>query len=154
MSRQAFRTLTVVVAVVLVLAGLELGLNLVGGAAGCVEVVNEGREPIESIVATTSAGREEVGRVPPGESVRFYLGSKGDEPLLLTFHQRGNAMGTYSLPGYNASYLRRDSMKLVLKIRPGEVERYQDDEPPRTPLGGIVHGVRDWVSWFYDYGDD
>jgi hypothetical protein len=27
----------------------------------------------------------------------------------------------------------------VLKIRPGEVERYQDDEEPSTPVASLVH---------------
>lgn len=139
MTQRTLRRLYVFLAIVALLIAAEVGLNLLRGPAGCVEVVNEGSDPIEGLVLTCGTERQDVARVPSGTSAHIYLGGDGSKPLVLKFRQRGNVLGTYEVPGFNAGYLRRDGFKLVLKIRPGEVERYQDDEEPSTPVASLVH---------------
>ena len=146
MTRRTLRRLSVFLAIVAVLVTAEVALNHWQGSAGCVEVVNEGQEPIEDLILTCGAHREGVSKIPAGAAARIYLGSHGSESLVVKFRQRGNVIGTYEVPGFNADDLRRDGFKLVLKVRPGEVERYQDDDEPTSPVALLVNRAWKGIS--------
>ena len=39
------------------------------------------------------------------------------------------------MPGFDPEQLQREGYKLVLKVRPGEIERSQEEGEPATPFG-------------------
>lgn len=134
-------------AVVLALGTAEVVLNRLRGPEACVEVWNEGAEPIENLTLTCGGGRVDGPRIAPGDSARLYIGSPEARTLVLRFRQKGNALGTFELPGFSATLLRRDGFKQVLRIRSNEVERYLDDADPATPAGRLLQR-------FWRYVDD
>lgn len=131
--------------IVVALVGVELALNWWIEPSGSVEVINEGADPIESLVAVHGEGRETWSRLEPGASARFYFKGSESRPLTLTFRQKGNVLGSYEVPGFNPEYLRRDASKVVIRIRPGEVERYLEEDAPTTPLASLRYHA--WRSF-------
>jgi hypothetical protein len=107
-------------------------------------VQNAGVEPILGLTLTAGASRASVPRIEPGGVARLYLGGRGVHTLRMRFNQKGNALGAYEQPGFDAALLNRDSFKLVLRVRTNEVERYQDDGDPATPAGKLLQAF--WKS--------
>lgn len=125
------------------LVAAEVGFQLLMGDRVAVEVHNEGLDPVEGLVVSLGGERVEVPRIAPGAATLVRLG--GDRPLtlILRFQQRGNALGTFELPGFDPSQLRKDGMKQVIRLRSNEVERYlDDDDQPATPAGKLAR-----VAW-------
>ena len=142
MTKRA-RNLSILGVVVGVVVAAEMAVNLMRGPEACVEVHNEGAEPIENLVVSWGSGRHAVGRVESGGSVRVFLPGRGARPLGLTFRQKGNAMGSYELPGFDPEQLSREGFKQVLRVRPNEVERYMDDVESHTPVGRLLRNARE-----------
>ena len=44
-------------------------------------------------------------------------------------------MTNYELPGFDAGEMYRDGFKLRVRLRSNEVERFQEESEPATPLG-------------------
>jgi hypothetical protein len=125
------------IGVVAFLISLELGLNIWRGTQACVEVTNQGAEPIDDLVLTFGSNRVRTGRLDPGASVALYISGVGPGTLGMTFRQQGNPLGSFQIPSFEPSKLKLDNYKLLLNIRPNEIERSQDDADPATPLGRL-----------------
>jgi hypothetical protein len=129
------------VLVVLGLAALlivaEVALNVWRGSQACIEVTNQGTEPIEDLVIVLGSSRASVGRVNPKETTRLYLTGRRQGTLLMTFHQQGNPLGSFQLPNFDPALLNAEGFKLVLNVRPNEIEKFQDDADPATPIGQL-----------------
>ncbi|MGE3821677.1 MAG: hypothetical protein AB7I30_19875 [Isosphaeraceae bacterium] len=124
---------------VVTLAAVEVGLNLWMGTRAAVEVWNDGSEPVEDLVVTLGSDRVEVPRLAAGDATVVRLGGSGHRTLVLRFRQRGNALGTFELPGFDPAQVRSDGMKQVIRLRPNEIERYlDDDDVPATPAGRLA----------------
>jgi hypothetical protein len=144
MTRRTRWTLIVLVIMALLVAA-EVMLNLARGPQAMVQIENNGAEPIEDLVLVLGASRAEVLRVAPGAKAKVYLAGQGPRTLRLSFRQRGNALSGFDYPGFDPVQLSRDGFKLVLRVRPNEVERYQDDAEPATPMGWIVRDL--WIRF-------
>jgi hypothetical protein len=143
MSRRK-RGVLAALAVFVALAATEVTFRLLRSPEASVRVENLGAEPIEDLVLTCGDGPVAVGPVASGGSAVARVSGRGPGVLRLSFRQRGNAMRGYELPGFDPAQMRRDGFQLVLRIRPNEVERYQDDAVPATPLGRLARNV--WQS--------
>lgn len=144
------RGLLILFGVLAFLAVTEVVLHLVKAPSACVQVENVGVDPIEDLVVSAGDSRTVVGRIEPGATAKAYLSGRGEQTLLLTFHQRGNALGSFQHPGFDPDEMMRDGFKLVLRIRPGEVERYQDMAEPTTPLGRLAQNA--WQNFLKALG--
>ena len=40
----------------------------------------------------------------------------------------------------------RDGLKMVLNVRPNEVEKYMEDDESSTPLGRLGDRINEWIS--------
>jgi hypothetical protein len=134
-------------AVVGALATAEVGLNRLRGPEGCVEVQNAGSTPIEDLVVTYGANRAKVQRIAPGGSEKVYLAGRGVHTLVLRYKQKGNALNTYELPGFDAGMLSREGQRQVLRMQTNAVERYLDDAEPTTPGTTVLQ------NWWNSLGD-
>ena len=134
-------------AVVAVLAAAEVGLNRLRGPEGCVEVQNAGSTPIEDLVVTYGASRSKVQRIAPGGSEKVYMAGQGVHTLVLRYKQKGNALNTFELPGFDAGRLSREGQRQVLRMQTNAVERYLDDAEPTTPAGSVLR------NWWNSLGD-
>jgi hypothetical protein len=143
MTRRA-RGVWIGVAVVGTLLGAELVLEAVKSPEACVEVENQGAEPIEGLVVTCGTDRAVAPKVAPGDKVRLLVAGKGPQTLQLGFRQRGNGLTGYQVPGFDPGQMAADNFKIVLQIRTNEVIRFQDDADPTTPLGRVVRDL--WNS--------
>jgi hypothetical protein len=146
MSRRN-RGILIFLAVVLLLAGGEVALRLAWVPDATVQVENLGAEPIEDLVVTLGERRFAVPPVRPGQVVRVAVSGSAEGTLRLRFRQRGNALGVFELPGFDPVQMSRDESKLVLKIRPNEVERFQEEAEPTTLFGRFSR----MVSRQFDY---
>jgi hypothetical protein len=146
MSRRG-RAILVFLGVALMLAAIEIGYTLWRGSLACVQVENLGTEPIQSLVLTCGSSSASTQILPPGGSVRLFLAGNVRGTLSIAFHQKGNAMTGFQVPGFDAPSMTSDGFKLMLRVRSNEIERYQDDLEPTTPLGALVHDVK---AWFWE----
>jgi hypothetical protein len=141
------RNILIVLAIVTALVATEVTLNLWKGAEACVQVENLGDQPIENLVLTCGKSRAAVPSVAPGASVNLYLAGNSPSTLLISFRQKGNAMTGFQVQKFNPAELAREEFKLVLRVRTNEIERFQDDFVPVSPLGNLVHNLK---NWFWD----
>jgi hypothetical protein len=135
------RGILIVLAILALLVGSEVVLNLIRGSQGLVQVKNLGNEPIENLVVGFGDRRFEVARIPAGSSSKVYITGSGTQTLRLTFRQRGNALSNFHLPDFNPEQMSREGFKLVLLFRPNEIERFQDDAEPYTVLGWFIYNT-------------
>jgi hypothetical protein len=146
------RGILILLATVVLLAGTEVVLNLVRGSQALVQVENQGIDPIENLVLVCGDSRATAYRVEPGETARLYITGRDAQTLQLTFQQRGNPLTNYQLPGFNANLMNREGFKLRILIRPKEIERFQDDAEPATPLGWLVQKAWNRIMYFLEEG--
>ena len=132
------------------LIGSEVALELYYRGEALVVVENLGVEPVEGLTVINGTERVEFGKISAGGQAKIYLGGTGENTLRFEFRQRGNALTNYQLPGFDASQMYREGYKLRVRLRPNEVERFQEDSEPATPLGRAVHSL--WKR-FTDYLD-
>ncbi len=131
----------VVVAVLVPVIGSEVALELYYKGEALVQVENLGAEPVENLTVIHGPERIVVKKVDAGATAKIYLGGRGQKTLRIEFRQRGNGMTSYDLPGFDAAEMYHDGSKLRLLLRSNEVERFQEDSEPATPLGRFIHGI-------------
>jgi hypothetical protein len=129
------------VGVLAILTAAEVALEWARSPQACVLVENLGDAPIEDLVLTAGAAREAVAPVGPGATAVVYVAGRAPATLQVRFRQRGNAMTSYELPGFDPPEMSRDGSRLVLKVRPNEVERFQEEGDPTTPMGRYARDV-------------
>lgn len=139
------RGAVVVLSVLLGLAGIEVGLNGLRGPQALLLIENLGPEPVGSLVVSLGDRRFPVAEIVPGGTARVSLSGRGPETLRLSFRQAGNAMTGFQHSGFDPAQMRRDGFKLVLRIRPNEVERAQEDAEPTSPIGKAVSDCWNWL---------
>ena len=137
------RGVLVALGLVTLLVTAEVTLNVWRGSQVCVEVANQGATPIEDLVLKLGTSRVSAARVEPGSSTRMYLTGRRQGTLLMTFRQQGNPLGTYQIPSFDPAAVSADGFKLVLNVRPNEIERFQDDADPATPFGRLCKAAWD-----------
>jgi hypothetical protein len=128
------------------LGGAELALQSWKGSRACVEIQNQGAEPIESLAFTLRAARTAVGRVESGATVKVWLSGEGPQTLQVDFRQKGNGLTGWQLPGFDPKGMARDGSRLIIQVRPNEIIRYQDEAEPSTPFGRYAR--RSWDSFW------
>lgn len=141
------RNILIVAAALLGLVGLEVGYNLLKSPEACVEIENLGPEPIEDLVVACGENRVEGLSIGSGATAKVYVSGRGPGMLSLRFHQKGNALSSFDLPGFDPAQMSREGFRLMLRLRPNEVERYQDVAEPTTMLG---RWKRDFLIRFHE----
>ena len=122
-------------AVLALVIGSEVALELYYRGEALVQVENLGSEPVEGLTLINGTERVAFGKVQPGAKAKVYLAGHGTNTLRLEFRQRGNGLTNYELPGFDAGEMYRDGFKLRVRLRSNEVERFQEESEPATPLG-------------------
>ena len=136
-------------AIVATLLGTEVALQSLKGYTACVQIDNQGADPIEALVVTSGSSRATAGKVAAGGSVRLFLSGRGGPQVLrLAFRQRGNALTGFEMPGFDPALMTAEGSRLVLQVRPNEVVRFQDEGEPTTPVAYYAQGLwrRVWTS--------
>ncbi len=129
----------IVAVIVALVIGSEVALELYYRGEALVVVENLGAEPVEGLTLINGTERVEFGKISAGGQAKIYLAGKGENTLRLEFRQRGNALTNYQLPGFAASQMYREGYKLRVRLRSNEVERFQEESEPATPLGRVAH---------------
>lgn len=150
MTRRTVHKL-ILLSIVVLLVGAELALNLWRGSQACVQVENLGEQPMENVVLTCGSSRTTVPRIDAGRVVKLYLSGDATNTLSMNFRQKGNAMTGFQMPGFNPAQLNREDFKLILRVRTNEVERFQDDREPSTPLGRVLRDLRAWFADLFSF---
>ncbi len=133
-SRRKWMIVAVSAAVLTI--GAELAVRLGGSAGGCVQVVNEGDEPLSDLVLTYAGTTLTHGTLPAGQAAKVWFSPAAKAPLRLAFTQKGNAMSGFEYPDFDPAGIRRDGNMLVLVVRPNQVDRYvETDEHLSQPKG-------------------
>jgi hypothetical protein len=132
-------------AIVLIL-GIEAAVRWGRASKTCVEIVNRGDSMIEDLVVSLEGSRVAVGNVAPGATAHAWLSGRGKGTLTLAFRQLGNPMSGFMLDDFDPRQMRRDGLKMVLQVRPNEVQKYMEDDDTPTGMGGLTGQIRDWVS--------
>src|SRR5260370_22456569 len=111
------RKLTIVLAIIAVLVGAEVVLNLLKGPQVLVELQNLTADRIENLVFDRGSSRTVIPIVEPGETMQVYLSGRGPATLRMGFDQNGSAREGLSVQGFDPSRLSRDGLKLVFRVR-------------------------------------
>ncbi|AGA30087.1 hypothetical protein [Singulisphaera acidiphila] len=143
MSRRK-RNLTIVTVVLLFVAA-EVGLQLLRPPVAYVRVVNQGGEPITNLRLVSGQSAATLAKLPEGETATLPLEGRGDQTLLVTFQQKNNSLSNFEIPVFNPAALQSEGFSLVLVIRQGEFERYQDDGEP-SKLGRLSAWFWSWLE--------
>ncbi len=120
----------IAIGVVVLLSVVEFGLSHYRGTLGCVMFVNEGAEPIENLRVVLDDQVAEVSRIEAGASAKIYLSGHGKNILRVKYRQKGSPLTGFEIAEFDPDALVKESFQLVLRIRPNEFERYQDDADP------------------------
>lgn len=129
------RNILIGAAALLGLVGVEAGYNVLKSPKACVEIENLGPEPIEDLAVACGESRVEGVSIAPGATAKVFVSGRGPGLLSLRFRQKGNALSSFDLPGFDPAQMSREGFRLMLRLRPNEVERFQDVAEPNTMLG-------------------
>lgn len=144
MSRRN-RYLAVGCAAALLLVGAEVGLNAILGPVAGVQLINAGAEPMERVRVIHQGQEAWVGRIEPGASATVRVRGRGKAALIVDYQQRGSALSNFEIAAFDPDALSREDFMLVLRIRPNEYERYQEDGEPST-LRRLLSRARNWLE--------
>jgi hypothetical protein len=134
-----------ITAIVLVL-GLELAFRWRSASKTCVEIINKGDSIMEDLVVSFEGSEVAVGPVASGATTHAWLSGRGKGTLTLAFKQKGNPMSGFLLDEFDPRQMRRDGLKMVLQVKPNEVEKYMEDDDTPTGMGGLGGRFREWVA--------
>ena len=87
-----------------------------------------------------------MGSIPAGESVHVWLSGRRKGTLTLAFKQAGNPTSGFMVDDLIRRSMRRDGLKMVLNVKPNEVEKYMEDDESSTPLGRLGNRFNEWIS--------
>jgi hypothetical protein len=134
-----------ITAIVLIL-GTELAVRWSSASKTCVEIINKGDAVMEDLVVSFDGSQVAVGPVAPGGTAHAWLSGRGKGTLTLAFKQKGNPTSGFLLDEFDPRQMRRDGLKMVLRIKPNEVEKYMEDDDTPTGMGGLGGRVREWAA--------
>ena len=134
------------VGAIVFLLGVEVAIRWARVSKTCVEIVNKGEAVIEDLVVSLGGGQVAVGHVPPGATAHAWVSGAGKGTLTLSFKQKGNPISGFMVDDFDPRQMQRDGLKMVLEIKPNEVQRYMEDDNTTTGSGGLGGRIRDWVS--------
>jgi hypothetical protein len=143
MSRRAK---IVLISVIVLILGIEVAVRLSQNTRSGVEIVNLGDAPIEKLVVAFGGSQVGVDKVAPADSAHVWLSGAEKGTLSLSFTQTGNPQTGFLVPEFDPRSMRRDGLRLVLRIKPNEVERFMEEELPSTPLARLRDRIGDWVA--------
>lgn len=144
MSRSK-RTL-IVVGVVVVVVGVELGLSALKAPEGTVRIVNVGDTPINDLQLVLGDSKVMTASIPPQSTRDVRIGGREKQALNITFNQLDNPLGGFQVPDFDVAALRRDHTMLVLEIRSNEFVRSQAPDDTPSALGRLSRNVSSWFG--------
>jgi hypothetical protein len=86
-----------------------------------------------------------LGDLAAGESARAWLSGFSPGTLSLEYDQKGNPVAGFQIDDFEPARLRREQFKLVLTIRPNQVDRMVEDDDVQTPWQSLLARIQDWV---------
>lgn len=143
MSRRAR---IVLISVIVLILAIEVAVRLSQNTRSGVEIVNLGEAPIEKLVVSFGDSQVGVGKVAPADSAHVWLSGAGKGNLSLSFTQAGNPQSGFLVTDFDPRTMSRDGLRLVLQIKPNEVERFMEEELPSTPLTRLRDRIGDWLA--------
>ena len=101
---------------VLLSIGAELVVRPWNSSKGCVQIVNQGDDPMDDLILSYGGTKVRVGGLGAGQStnVWFTIGGKGT--LNLEFKQKGNPMTGFQVPDFDPAENLADGLRLVLVV--------------------------------------
>jgi hypothetical protein len=143
MSRRKWTILAV--SIVVLAVGTELAFRYWISSASCVQIVNEGDEPMEDLVLTYSGTTVKVGTLASGQSTKAWFSAAGRGQLRLGFSQKGNGLKGFDFDEFDPERNRREGSMLVLVVKTNRVERFADtDERLGEPRGLVDRFMEMW----------
>jgi len=132
--------------VVVVLAAVEIGQAWNHRARVCVLIGNDGDRPMERLAVEFAGTKVGSGTLAPGASTRIWLSGENPGTLAVSFVQPGNPMSGFLVPDFSPGSLRKNSLMLVLRVKPNQVEQFHDDSPATSPAGLLGKQLAQWIS--------
>jgi hypothetical protein len=126
------------------LVGAEVTVRHWVAPKSCVQITNKGDGAIEDLVVSYAGTQVAVGRLPAGQSTQVWLSAGPKGLLCLDFKQKGNGLAGFQVPDFDPAEIRRDGLKLVLIVKPNEVERFMDDDP-LADRETLEDRIRRWI---------
>jgi hypothetical protein len=140
------RARIILIGVIIIVLGVEIAVRFSGGSKTCVQIVNKGDTSLENLVVSFPGSEIGVGSIQAGESVRVWLSGRRKGTLTLAFKQAGNPTSGFMVDDYDPPFMRRGGLKMVLNVKPNEVEKYMEDDESSTPLGRLGNRLSEWIS--------
>ena len=136
----------ILITVIILILGIEVAVRFSSVSKTCVEIINKGDSMIENLVVSFAGSQVAVGSLPSGESTHVWLSGSQKGTLTLAFTQLGNPMSGFMVTDFDPRLMRRDGLKMVLQVKPNEVEKYMEDDESSTPVGRLGDRLRQWIA--------
>ena len=131
--------------IVAVVLGLEWTFRYGSAVTGCAQVVNEGVEPMEGLVARYAGTSVNLGRLAPGETTKVWFSGAGRGALTLEFTQKGNPMKGFKVDDFDPTEHRRDGSRLVLVVKSSQIDRYVEEDDGIRSAPRMLDRLMDWI---------
>lgn len=140
------RVRILLVASIVLFLGIEVAIRGLRDPKTCLEIINKGDSPIVDLIVSIEGSRVAVGTVPAGGRTHAWISGSRKGTLTLAFTQKGNPVSGFLVDDFDPRQMQHDGLKMVLEIRPNEVQKYMEDDDSPTGTGGLGGRIRDWIS--------
>ncbi|WP_165248257.1 hypothetical protein [Paludisphaera soli] len=121
---------------------LEVGVRMARGPRSGLIVVNGGDAPVKDLVASYAGVKVLVGEVAPGQSAQVRLENAPSDVVTLAFSQEGNPATGLLLGGDELDQARREGLRIVVVVKPGQLSRYMEDDVSTDEPSPLLRLVR------------
>jgi len=128
-----------------VTVGAELAVRQWGLSASCVQVVNEGDEPISDLVLSYAGTTLRHGTLPAGQATKVWFSPAGKGPLRLGFIQKGNGLSGFEYAEFDPDAVRGAGNMLVLVVKPNQIDRYMESDDRSGQPQGVMDRIIEMV---------
>ena len=128
------------------LVAAEVAVRRWESPKACVQIINEGGEPMEDVVVVYADTRMPVGSIATNHSVHVRLTAGPIGPLRVEYRQKGNAIQGYQIADFDPAGLVQDAKKQVLIVGTNQLQRSLDDDAARKNDESLGQMLRRWFA--------
>lgn len=132
------------IGIVVALVALEVVLQVTGGSAANLRIVNDGASPMENIRVSHDGRESRVDRIGPGESADVSVAGSKADAMIVAFQQKGNSLSAIEIEEFDPGDLRRRGQRFEIVVKEVGYQRYEEDDPHWTTRSW--QRFRDWLS--------
>ncbi|MGP0066509.1 MAG: hypothetical protein ACLQGP_23335 [Isosphaeraceae bacterium] len=137
----------------LLLVGAEITLRHWQSPKACVQIINKGTATMEDVVVHYNGTTVPLGNIAMDASSMVWVTAGPKGILKLDFQQKGNALKGFQVVDFDPMQNIRDSFKLVLLVKPKQIERFVEDDEFQKSKESLLERFRQWMRTEFESDD-